>query len=190
MDSDSYHAFISYAADDQYDFVDPLVKALSEGIKIWYDRHSLSPGQNLRAELDNALAKSKAGIVIASPRYFKKAWPQLELDALLSTGKAIIPVLYDLSIDELKTLSPLLASKQPVIASGPVSSVAEKIKTALYEFVQKQADKTVDGILVVGSAHSENVLTLDDEYGIDIGRKPNRKYSPGFYKTVRPVFVG
>lgn len=171
MTSETYHAFISYAVEDQNTFVDPLVRALSEEIKVWYDKQSLPPGQSLRGEFDNALAKSKAGIVVASPRYFRKVWPQLELEALLSTGKAIIPVLYDLSIDELKTLSPLLAGKHHVIASGSVSSTAEKVKAALLGFVKEQADTTVDGILVVGSAHSENVLTLDDEYGINIGRK-------------------
>ena len=61
----------------------PLAERLvSAGLKVWYDDFSLKVGDSLRRSLDEGLSKSRFGVVILSPSFFKKEWPQKELDGL------------------------------------------------------------------------------------------------------------
>ena len=61
MDSESYDAMISYATEDQQDFVEPLVRKLqSEGFRIWYDKDYVLTGDLLRDKIDKAIRNSRA----------------------------------------------------------------------------------------------------------------------------------
>ena len=73
--------FICHASEDKKEIVRPLVKALiKEGFRVWYDEFTLTMGDRLRRSIDKGLAQSKYGIVILSPNFFKKNWPQTELN--------------------------------------------------------------------------------------------------------------
>jgi hypothetical protein len=75
--------FVSHASEDKDDFVRPLAQALKrKGLKVWYDEFSLRPGDSLRRSIDRGLAECTAGLVVLSPAFFVKEWPQRELDAL------------------------------------------------------------------------------------------------------------
>ena len=68
-----FDAFICHASEDKEDFVRPLADALSQfHLHIWYDEFSLSVGDGLRRAIDHGLAKSRFGIVVLSPNFFKK----------------------------------------------------------------------------------------------------------------------
>ncbi len=76
-----WDAFISHASEDKIDFVEPLALELrSRGLKIWYDNFTLTIGDSLRRSIDRGLGHSKFGVVILSPNFFSKEWPQKELD--------------------------------------------------------------------------------------------------------------
>ncbi len=112
-----YDAFISHASEDKDDLVRPLAgRLIAAGFDIWYDDFQLSVGDSLRRSIDKGLANSRFGIVVLSPNFFAKNWPQYELDGLvtreMSEGtKVILPLWHKVSNDEVRSYSPSLADK-------------------------------------------------------------------------------
>lgn len=112
----TYDAFISHATEDKDDLVRPLATQLvSLGFAIWYDEFQLKVGDSLRRSIDRGLVASRFGIVVLSPSFFAKNWPQYELDGLVakegSGGKVILPLWHKVSKDEVLGYSPTLADK-------------------------------------------------------------------------------
>jgi hypothetical protein len=106
--------FVSHASEDKEAIAEPLVAALRKaGVAVWYDRTELKVGDSLRRKIDEGLALSRYGIVILSPEFFAKKWPQAELDGLAARQtmgkKVILPVLHRITIEELQAHSPMLA---------------------------------------------------------------------------------
>lgn len=132
-----YDAFISHASEDKVDFVRPLAeKLLSSGFKIWYDDFQLQVGDSLRRTIDKGLANSRFGIVVLSPSFFAKNWPQYELDGLVTKEingeKVILPVWYKVSKDEVMNYSLSLADKvalQPSIHT--IDEIVEQLSNVL-----------------------------------------------------------
>ena len=80
-----WDAFVSYAWEDKETFVRPLVQALGRlGVSLWYDEVSLKLGDSLSGSIDRGIAKSRYGIVVVSPAFLEKNWPEAELRALIS----------------------------------------------------------------------------------------------------------
>ena len=72
--------FISHASEDKADVVEPLARELvSRGITVWYDQWTLQIGDSLSGKIDEGLASSDYGVVVLSPHFFTKHWPQREL---------------------------------------------------------------------------------------------------------------
>ena len=69
---------------------------------MWIDESELFVGDSLRAKIDEGLAQSQFGIVILSPSFFSKHWPQAELDGLAAREangeKRILPVWHNLTL--------------------------------------------------------------------------------------------
>ncbi|MEM2972282.1 MAG: toll/interleukin-1 receptor domain-containing protein [Candidatus Bathyarchaeia archaeon] len=128
--------FVCYASEDNDEVVRPLVKALVEkGLRVWYDKFSLTIGDSLSGSIDRGLAQSKYGLVILSPNFFAKEWPQRELDALVSiearSGKKILPIWHRLSHDDVARFSPLLADKLAISTSKGLDALTEEIIRAV-----------------------------------------------------------
>lgn len=124
--------FISHASEDKEALVRPLAHELKRlGIQIWYDEFTLKPGDSLRRSIDNGLAQCKAGLVVLSPSFFTKEWPQRELDALYTAEVAgrtkIIPIWYEIDSDGVGSFSPFLADRVAIQASLGVPHVATEI---------------------------------------------------------------
>lgn len=129
-----FHAYLAHASEDKA-AVRRLVRALKEperGWAIWLDEGELVAGRSLRAQLDAGLQASRFGIVVLSKDFFKKRWPREELDALFSLEQdgltRLIPVWLDLSFDEVKAFSPILAARFSVSYAG--KSVNQARRTA------------------------------------------------------------
>jgi hypothetical protein len=108
--------FISHAWEDKADFVEALAHTLrAAGAEVWYDDFSLRPGDSLRRSIDKGLGSSRFGIVVLSTHFFKKEWPQKELDGLFqleSSGRSrILPIWHKVSKDEVASFSPTMADK-------------------------------------------------------------------------------
>ena len=113
---DYYDVFVSHATEDKDEVASPLANALVEaGLRVWYDEFELRIGDSLRRKIDLGLARSRFGIVVLSPSFFAKKWPQYELDGLVTmemTGEQIIlPLWHRLTKDDVIRESPSLADK-------------------------------------------------------------------------------
>jgi hypothetical protein len=112
----NYDVFICHASEDKEDFVRPLAEKLTAaGIEVWYDEYTLKFGDSLRSGIDAGLRSSRFGLVILSPSFFKKNWPQRELDGLVARemagSKVILPIWHRVTRDEVVAQSPMLADK-------------------------------------------------------------------------------
>jgi hypothetical protein len=132
-----YDLFLSHASEDKDSLARPLYAALREqGVSVWFDEATLELGDSLRRKIDDGLAKCRYGVVILSPRFLSKQWPQRELDGLVaresaSGEKSILPVWYELDGKTLLQYSPTLAERLAVRWEDGLSVVVEKILRVL-----------------------------------------------------------
>jgi len=135
-----YDVFICHASEDKESVATPLANALvKEDLKVWYDTFSLGWGDKLMKKITDGIKDSKFGIVILSPKFFEKKWPQLELDVLvgcLDDGE-LLPLLYNLTPEHIKELLPLLSR----IISRSWDNNAETLAKELKVKVQGYQDK-------------------------------------------------
>ena len=125
---EQYDFFICHASEDKEGFVRHLAETLeAKGASVWYDDFTLSVGDSLRREVDRGLASSQFGVVVLSEAFFKKEWPQRELDGLVTLevqGRSrILPIWHKVSFDEVARYSPTLADK--VALNTSLRSVAD-----------------------------------------------------------------
>lgn len=68
--------FISHASEDKDAIAADLVIQLN-GLRVstWYDEEQLKVGDSLRQKIDEGLTRARFGIVILSPAFFAKKWP-------------------------------------------------------------------------------------------------------------------
>ena len=134
-----YDFFISHASEDKDDFVRPLAEALVEaGCNVWYDETMLKPGDSLRRSIDKGLVDSRYGIVVISPAFIKKSWPEYELNGMVAKEmnghKVIIPIWYNVTIDDVLHFSPTLADKLAIDTSRlTLEEVVEQVMSVLQD---------------------------------------------------------
>ena len=113
-----YDVFVSHAKDNKAEFVDGLTATLEKlGISIWYDANIIDWGDRWKLQIFNGLKKCRFGIVVISPEFLGREWTEKELNDLLQrqneTGeKVILPILYKMTVDEMKERYPQLADFQ------------------------------------------------------------------------------
>ncbi|MDH4135131.1 MAG: toll/interleukin-1 receptor domain-containing protein [Anaerolineae bacterium] len=123
-----WDVFIRHAWEDKEASARPLAKALEEGLRVWYDEFTLSVGDRLLHSIDHGLANSRYGVVVLSPNFFAKEWPQKELAALatqeVSGKKAILPVWHNITADRIREYSPILADRVAVSSDRGLEHIA------------------------------------------------------------------
>jgi hypothetical protein len=124
--------FICHASEDKNEVARPLAEALrTKGMKVWYDDFTLTLGDSLRRSIDSGLTRSRYGIVILSPNFFKKDWPQKELDGLVSKEdgrqKVILPIWHQVRREDVLEYSPTLADKLAVSTQDGLDAVVNAI---------------------------------------------------------------
>jgi hypothetical protein len=153
--NDEWDVFISHASEDKDEIARPLAEALrAKGLRVWYDDFSLQLGDSLRQSIDRGLGRSLFGVVILSPRFFEKHWPQQELNGLVTrevnATKVILPVWHGVTFDDVRRYSMTLADRLAVQTSKGLAVVVEKIMTAVSSSVAEtptsgSRDSSFDG---------------------------------------------
>jgi hypothetical protein len=115
-DTVKWDLFICHASEDKAEIVRPLADALVKlGYRVWYDDFELRIGDSLRRSIDKGLIGSRYGLVVLSPSFFNKDFPQTELDGLAAREregkKVILPVWHHVDEQYVKKYSPTLADK-------------------------------------------------------------------------------
>lgn len=119
----SRDVFISHASEDKESFVRPLAIALTRlEVSVWYDEFSLRLGDSLSRSIDKGLSDSRFGLVVISPHFLKKPWPEYELRGLVSReieeGRVILPVWHGVTREQVVNFSPPLADKVALNTEG------------------------------------------------------------------------
>ena len=117
-----WNVFICHASEDNDAFVRPLAVALRQlGVSVWYDEFSLELGDSISRSIDRGLSESAYGIVVLSPAFIGKPWPEYELRGLVSReigeDKVILPIWHGVSRKEVLHFSPPLADKLAIDTS-------------------------------------------------------------------------
>jgi hypothetical protein len=131
-----WDVFISHASEDKDDFVRPLGEALRKlGYKVWLDEFTIVVGDSLRQSIDRGLAHSRFGIVVISPDFLAKPWPQRELDGLVAReiegGKVILPVWHNIDRAGVVDRSPTLADRLAVSSAKGLEYVVAELVRAM-----------------------------------------------------------
>lgn len=159
-----YDIFISHASEDKDSVARPLALALKQlGYSIWYDEFTLKLGDSLRRSIDAGLARSRFGVVVLSPAFLQKNWPQYELDGLVQREniqgqKVILPVWHNIDCIAVAAYSPSLADRVAASSAAGINVVADKIADALGPAYGGQLEKPLtvsstsrmeDGALII-----------------------------------------
>jgi hypothetical protein len=127
-----WDVFISHLSEDKEIIALPLTKILiKNGLTVWLDKQELFVGDSLKRKIEEGLYNSRFGVVILSENFFKKEWPQKELDALMSKeehqSKVILPVWHNVSKSFISQYSILLADRLAVSTSNGLEYVGSEI---------------------------------------------------------------
>jgi len=136
MPANLWDVFVSHASEDKDEFVRPLVDRLRKmGLETWYDESSLTVGDSLRRSIEHGLSNSSYGVVVISPSFLKKEWPQRELDGLSSLetdGRTrILPVWYRVDRSAVAEHSPMLADRKALNANAGIDATAGALFAAI-----------------------------------------------------------
>jgi hypothetical protein len=89
----------------------------------------------LRKKIDQGLASSRWGVVILSPHFFEKHWPEKELNGLATREvdgqKVILPVWHKVDFDAVRRYSPTLADRIAVSTDKGLPYVIDKLLEAM-----------------------------------------------------------
>ncbi len=103
---------------------------------MWFDDYELMLGDSLRGAIGDGLRHSRVGVVILSPSFFSKRWPQWELDGLTARQIAgepnvILPVWHEVGPDDVRSYSAPLADLVAAKTSDGVDAIADQIVRVL-----------------------------------------------------------
>ena len=143
-----WDVFISHASEDKDSIVRELAKKLtSQGVSVWYDEFALKIGDSLSRSIDKGLANSNYGLIILSPDFLKKDWPEYELRGLtakeLGHEKVILPIWHNINREEILKYSPSLADKCAIISDtcnmeDIINKIIETVRPDLFEKIMRR----------------------------------------------------
>lgn len=127
--------FLSHASEDKAEIAEPLYQALKDEFEVWYDKARLTLGDSFYEKISEGIRGCDFGIVIFSPSFAKKHWPQDELDGLraLQTKerKVILPVVHKMTFQEMAEIFPIAAGKLAIQSSEGISAIVAAIRSAV-----------------------------------------------------------
>lgn len=131
--------FICHAGEDKKTVVRPLVEALAKGgITSWLDEAEVLWGDSITAKVNEGIRSSRFVVVVLSPAFLGKNWPERELNAVLnietSTGQVkVLPILVGTAAERASILQryPLLNDKACLVWDGTGENVLKALRRRL-----------------------------------------------------------
>jgi hypothetical protein len=172
-----WDVFISHASEDKNDFVRQLADHLRRsGLRVWFDEFTLTVGDSLRRSIDRGLSKSRYGIVVISPSFLQKDWPQRELDGLVAREvdgvKVILPIWHNMTADVIRRYSPMLADRLAVSSSKGLDHVTSQLLQAIRKDDEERSQITPVAVSAGGSARAASSSLRElSEYAAEFHRR-------------------
>lgn len=187
-----YDAFISHAVEDKIPIANELCAKLERaGLRVWYSGKELGIGDSIEKTIENGLHRSRYGIVILSPTYLAKNWTIREFYTLLAKEieqqKVILPVLYNVTPDDLRKKDLLMADRFAVNADRGIDHVVDRlvreIRKPKLERVRSTWFSRIWLILILSLLANvalvvKGVLPTTDTAGISMERPQNDAFPP------------
>ena len=131
--------FLCHASKDKQFIVDPLCNAMDNAsITYWFDSVEIKWGDSVTSMVNRGLAISEYIVVVLSPHFVGKPWPERELNAALNlestTGNVVVlPLLAgdDAQVAEILKAYPLLNDKRYIRWSGDAAAVIDMLQSRL-----------------------------------------------------------
>lgn len=160
--------FICHASEDKKEIVSPIVEALIHAdISVWYDEAEIKWGDSITQKVNEGLKISHFVIVVLSPSFAKKNWPQKELNAALnievSTGELkVLPLLVGSEEEKKEILGryPLLNDKRYLQWSG----VPGEIVDAVIDRLQKKDQFLKNTFFTIKECFKAALFQLEASY--------------------------
>lgn len=127
-----YDVFISHAVEDKLGIANDLCKRLEEaGLSVWYSGRGLRVGDSIEEVIFENLPQSRYAVVIFSQHYLSKNWTMKEYYYLQNQErqkrKIILPILYDVTVNDLKAKDILMADKFAISFTKGMDVIVEKL---------------------------------------------------------------
>ncbi len=187
-----YDVFISHATEDKEDFVRPLAESLIEmGIKVWFDAFELRVGDSLRQKIDEGLTKSRFGVTVFSPTFFKKHWTQYEMDGLIARQtageRAILPIWHRIMKSDILNYAPSLTD---IVSLNSSTQTLEEIACEIAKAIAIP-ETTVEPPQSIHQAHYSSpnfaVFYIAPAHTPELPRGQNPQPAPMISLTSRPT---
>jgi len=131
--------FICHASEDKVAVARPLAEGLAaRGLTVWLDEYELRIGDGLIRTVDRGLQHSTYGVVIISPAFLLKPWPQRELDGLTTRELAadrivVLPIWHNVTAEDVREYSSTLADKVAGLTGGGLGSLIDAIVERVFD---------------------------------------------------------
>jgi TIR domain protein len=118
-----YDVFISHANADKEALIEEMYNSLNKlGVKIFYDKETLEWGDKFKDKILEGTKKSEFAIIVISTNFFGREWTERELSEFLNRQnqngqKLILPILHNITIEQLKEKYPSIADIQAIDSS-------------------------------------------------------------------------
>lgn len=127
--------FISHASEDKSLIAAPLAHYLtSASFNTWYDDFNLNVGDPLTDTINRGLEDSAFGIILLSPHFLSREWPQHELETFLQPEveqrSRVLPVWHQIGAADLKHRFPQLVDRKAADTKKGLQAVAEELVRA------------------------------------------------------------
>ncbi len=130
--AESCDLFLCHAWDDRRESATELHGLLeSEDVSVWFSEKDIILGQPFMREIDKGLAKTRIGLVLITPAFLQRiergGVSEKELSELLSRD-LLIPVAHGVTYDEIRSVSPLLGSRNGLSTEeDSMADIAKKV---------------------------------------------------------------
>lgn len=130
--AESYDLFLCHAWDDRRETATELHGLLeAEDVSVWFSEKDIILGQPFMREIDKGLAKTRIGLVLITPAFLRRiesgGVSEKELSELLARD-LLIPVAHGVTYDEIRSVSPLLGSRNGLSTEeDSMADIAKKV---------------------------------------------------------------
>jgi hypothetical protein len=133
------------------------------GVRVWYDEFTLTAGDSLRESIDRGISDAHIGVVVLSKNFFRKNWARHELNGIFSLsvneGKRLIPIWLDVTADDVRNYSPMLADRVAILAGKGVSAVKDEIRSSMWREKMSQLNREISLFTVVINDKKHDVVS-------------------------------